>query len=232
MNRQFPGYFYAFLLALLAMLLYVAGCSVATRAPQQPHVGYGGPDKALSVTTVAFVGDTLTYGWLQSVQAQHPSWINDTTNTAETTASMMARFQTVLDQHPDALVLTAGQGDVIQSDEDGAWLPPCGDIGTCSNIAAMVAQAHAAGIYVILGTTPLVYEPEFQEEEDVNLLDQQLDAQYAAGGFPGANALVDYENSFPPEFADDGNLDDPTAIASLEAASMKAIEACGCGGVR
>jgi hypothetical protein len=59
----------------------------------QPSTTASGQKDLRHDPRVVFIGDETTHGWLASgVLAQHPMWIDKSSTTLETSASMLARF--------------------------------------------------------------------------------------------------------------------------------------------
>lgn len=126
------------------VLTLVSGCS--TQFQPAPH----GPQKDLQHDpVVVFMGDEITHNWLASgVLEQHPMWVDKSSTTLETSASMLARFQAdVLDQKPDVVHILCCQGDMDAPGEDCSQTT-----SVCGNVDQMVLQATAAGLKVVIGS--------------------------------------------------------------------------------
>ncbi len=195
---------------LLPLILTLAtGCSTQFN-PAQPHLA----QKNLQHDPrVVFIGDETTHGWLASgVLAQHPMWIDKSSTTLETSASMLARFQTdVIDQHPDVVHILAGQGDMDGGAAECAGDPP-GNV--CGNVDQMQQMATTAGIRVVIGSiTPwgdgplaMRIDPNygFRGEDiadyDVNLI------SYLQPSYLSSVAVADYHGALaiPGTNGDDG----------------------------
>jgi lysophospholipase L1-like esterase len=95
-----------------------------------------------------FIGDSITQFWGGFVNFPADQWTNQGIS-GEICGDMLARFQTdVIAVHPATVHILCGTNDIIHQAADAAT--------TESNISAMVAQAKAANIQVILGTvTPV-----------------------------------------------------------------------------
>ena len=126
--------------------------------------GYFALSPASDAPTVVFLGDQLTWHWMNDEMPTHPLWINAGTPggvAGETSGQMLARFQTdVIDQHPNVVNIIVGAADM----ETAGWDPPCDTSGgptvrTCSNLSQMAHMAVSAGITVLIGTTPLIGTP-------------------------------------------------------------------------
>jgi acyl-CoA thioesterase I len=101
---------------------------------------------------VVFIGDYITYEWA-SAFAANPNWINQGDPAPFTgSAAALARFQSdVVSLHPAVVHIMVGAFDAAYvSDESALFDFP----GFVSNLDAMVKEAKAANIKVILGTTP------------------------------------------------------------------------------
>jgi hypothetical protein len=109
---------------------------------------------------VVFIGDWITYNWT-SAFAANPNWINkgqlgDTYEGVGMAASVLARFQSdVVSLHPAIVHILIGQGDAdgYFSDEGQTGQAP----GFLTNLEAIVQEAKAANIQVVLGTEPVVF---------------------------------------------------------------------------
>jgi hypothetical protein len=113
---------------------------------------------------VVFIGDWVTYYW-DAAFATHPNWINkglpgDTTGGFGTAAEVLARFQSdVVSLHPSVVHILIGQGDAnrMTAGHSSEALPEF-----LAALHAIVEEARAANIQVILGTEPPLvstYEP-------------------------------------------------------------------------
>ena len=101
---------------------------------------------------VVFIGDYITYEWASAFDA-NPNWINQGDPAPfNGSAAALARFQSdVVSLHPAAVHIMVGAFDAAYvSDESALFDFP----GFVSNLDAMVKEAKAANIKVILGTTP------------------------------------------------------------------------------
>ena len=130
-------------LCLLACLLMpvIANAQLAPNyARQQP------------APKVVFIGDYITYEWA-SAFAANPNWINQGDPTPGGNATtILARFQSdVVSLHPAIVHIMVGAWNAaFISDESALFDFPY----FVSNLDAMVKEAKAANIKVILGTTP------------------------------------------------------------------------------
>jgi lysophospholipase L1-like esterase len=103
---------------------------------------------------VVFIGDYLTANWPLPANS---NWTNlgyptpDTFQASGSSSYWLSNFQSVIDLHPDIVHILVGAEDAAIVD-DGVR-PIFGSI-FANNIESMVAQAKAANIKVILGTTP------------------------------------------------------------------------------
>jgi lysophospholipase L1-like esterase len=103
---------------------------------------------------VVFIGDYITYEWA-SAFAANPNWINQGDPVPFSgSGSALARFQSdVVSLHPAVVHIMVGAFDAaFVSDESALFVFQ----GFLSNLDAMVKEAKAANIKVILGTTPPV----------------------------------------------------------------------------
>jgi|SRR5580704_8252987 hypothetical protein len=95
------------------ILTLATGCSTMQSNPAAPH-HLDPPEEFQHDPVVVFIGDEITHGWLASgVMAKHPRWIDKSSTTLETSASMLARFETdVLDLKPNVVHIECCQGDM------------------------------------------------------------------------------------------------------------------------
>ena len=125
-------------LTQLLPLVLLAGCGTVFQAPP----------------TVVFIGDSITYNWSAFdpvAWKQHPEW-NNQGLIGQNSLQLRNRFEAdVVSQHPDEVHILTGTNDVYPG-----WVLCGGDpvFDTCGNIIAMVTQARAAGIKVVLATIP------------------------------------------------------------------------------
>jgi lysophospholipase L1-like esterase len=112
-----------------------------------------GCDKS-PLRTVIFIGDSITQNWGDG--AFGPAFVQNTNWTdkgisGQTSAQVLARFHSdVIDAHPDIVHVLVGTNDVYP----GWQLCSGNTINSCANVEAMVTEARAAGIGIILGTIP------------------------------------------------------------------------------
>lgn len=121
----------------LAMLLTLTGCGGGSSSSVIPSQTVKEPPLS---NIVAFMGDSITQFWDLSLY--------DTTNptvnfgiAGQTSVQMLARFGAVLSSGAGVVVIDAGINDLY-------WLGP--QVTNLDSIASMAAQAHAAGMRVIL----------------------------------------------------------------------------------
>ena len=133
---------------------------------------------------VVFIGDYITYEWA-SAFAANPNWINqgDSVPFGGDSASLLARFQSdVVSLHPAIVHIMVGAFDAeFVSDESALFDFPY----FLSNLDAMVKEAKAANIKVILGTSP-----------PASIIDSsylvQINAAIAAYGAANNIPVIDY----------------------------------------
>ena len=124
-------------------------------------VAFGLLSLSLSAQKVVFIGDPITYYWA-SAFAANPDWINEGNPNPDgptfaygSAASVLARFQSdVVSLHPAIVHILIGQGDAdgYNSDEGQTGQAPAFVAG----VEAIVQEAKAANIRVVLGMEPLV----------------------------------------------------------------------------
>jgi hypothetical protein len=138
------------------------------------------------------MGDSITHNWLASgVLRQHPMWIDKSSTTLETSASMLARFQSdVIEQHPDVVHILAGQGD-MDTAAAGCIGDPPGDV--CDNVDQMQQMATTVGIRVVIGSiTPW----------GDGLMAMQIDPNYGYRGQDIANFNVNLIHFLQASYVD------------------------------
>jgi len=192
---------------LLCSLFVGCGSGLKPHANLTPQ-----PDLEPGDARTVFIGDEITFGFVQAEQATHPLWINAGAlpGTDETSGQTLARFQAdVIDLHPDIAHILVGTFDVASH----GWPTPCGtnsgNTATCLNLQAMIQMATAANIKVIYGTIPpfgpgpLATELEVAEpgaSGNADLFDRNLSL---VNGFQispwSEGTLVDYQTAL---FAD------------------------------
>jgi hypothetical protein len=106
----------------------------------------------LAPPKVVFIGDYITYEWA-SAFAANPSWINQGDPAPGGNATtLLARFQSdVVSLHPAIVHIMVGAWNAAFISDQSALFDFQGFL---SNLDAMVKEAKAANIKVILGTTP------------------------------------------------------------------------------
>jgi lysophospholipase L1-like esterase len=133
-NREFA---LKCLILSLTIISIATGCSTSSLPPK-----------------VIFIGDSITQLWgdteFSQAFAENTNWIDKGVG-GQNSSQILARFQSdVIDAHPEIVHILAGTNDVYP----GWQLCRGTAINSCANIEAMVTEAQAAGIRVILGTIP------------------------------------------------------------------------------
>jgi hypothetical protein len=136
---------------------------------------------------VVFIGDYITYAW-SSAFAANPNWINQGTPVPSDGDSgpTLARFQSdVISLHPAIVHIMVGAYDsYFVSDESALYFSQ----SFISNLDAMVKEAQAANIKVILGTTPPI-------SSDSSSYVTQINAAIAGYGAVNNIPVIDYEDA-------------------------------------
>jgi lysophospholipase L1-like esterase len=136
---------------------------------------------------VVFIGDYITYEWA-SVFAANPNWINQGDSNVDEggSGSALARFQSdVVSLHPAIVHILVGAYDsYFVSDQSAIYAFQ----GFLSNLDAMVKEARAANIKVILGTTPPI-------STNVSGYVTQINAAIAAYGAAHNIPVIDYADA-------------------------------------
>ena len=147
------------------------------------------PATALAATTappkVVFIGDEITYGWT-SAFAANPNWINKgvpslTTNGEGSSSGVLARFQSdVVSLHPAVVHIMIGAADAYIVYDSGFvyYIPEF-----WANLDAMVKEARAANIKVILG----LEAQNFEFAGNLEPLNAVIAAYGAANNIPVVN---------------------------------------------
>jgi acyl-CoA thioesterase I len=133
---------------------------------------------------VVFIGDYITYEWA-SAFAANPNWINqgDQVRGSGYSASTLARFQSdVVSLHPAVVHIMVGAYDAYFVSDESALFDSQGFV---SNLDAIVKEAKAANIKVILGTTRPVSTSDSSYITQINA---------AIAGYGAANNIpvIDY----------------------------------------
>ena len=125
---------------------------------------------AIAPPKVVFIGDELTYYW-NSGFAAHPNWINQGVSGVgrlggQTSDGTLASFQSaVVSLHPAIVHIMVGANDVEYAD-DASW--PFTVPGYLSDLDAMVKEAKAANIKVVLGTEPAALSGNATLMQEIN----------------------------------------------------------------
>jgi hypothetical protein len=143
---------------LLPLTLLLTGCGGYVQPPTAlPNIK--GPQKTLTAPTVVLIGDSLMSSWLTpQVLTANPSWVAQTSpeGVEETSAEILTRFPAAVALDPQIIVLQAGTWSmgVAGPSWECNWTASQTLDNPCDDISAMVTQAQAAGIYVIVCTIP------------------------------------------------------------------------------
>jgi acyl-CoA thioesterase I len=162
---------YKLTISLFALVL--SAFASATAAPTPPP-------------KVVFIGDYITYEWA-SAFAANPNWINQGDSNPNInngdSLSALARFQSdVVNLHPAIVHILLGAYDAYAVSDQSALF----DFQRfLSNLDAMVKEAQAANIQVILGTTPPI-------STNNSLYVTQINAAIAAYGAAHNIPVIDY----------------------------------------
>jgi hypothetical protein len=136
--------------------------------------------------TVVFIGDWITYNW-SSGFAANPNWVNAgvpgiVVGGGGTSGGVLGRFQSdVVSLHPAIVHIMIGEGDaIVAGDSSFQFVIP----GFMSSLNAIVQQARAANIKVILGIEPpiLAYPYEMMPQ-----IDSVIASYAAANNIPVIN---------------------------------------------
>jgi hypothetical protein len=153
MTKSFERTLVAFALLFAALTPAVANAQVAPRfvRPRSPN--------QTPAPKVVFIGDSITYNWT-SAFAANPNWINEGSSDffEGDSGAVAARFQAdVVSLQPNIVHIMVGVVDEAQEDDAlSALTTP----DLVNNLTAMVQQAKAANIQVVLGMEPPAQSPE------------------------------------------------------------------------
>jgi hypothetical protein len=160
--------------ALFALVLSALFSATATAATTPPKV--------------VFIGDYVTYFWA-SAFAANPNWINQGSpgvayfGANSTSQGVLAAFQAdVVSLHPAIVHILIGQGDATET-HDANW--QISDPYFLSNINAMVQEAKAASIKVIMGIEPT-------NLSDNPIIMSQMNSILASYGAANSIPIVNY----------------------------------------
>jgi lysophospholipase L1-like esterase len=134
---------------------------------------------------VVFIGDPITLNWT-SAFAANPNWVNKGAPfSGGYSSEMLARFQSdVVSLHAAIVHIMAGAEDsYFVSDESALYMSQ----SFFMNLDAMVKEAKAANIKVILGTTPPI--------ANISGYVTQINAIIAAYGATNNIPVVDYADA-------------------------------------
>lgn len=158
------------------------GGSSSTPAPPAASTPAPAPTPAIPLSGVVFIGDSLMVGMMNFSP-------NDSYKSAaisgQTSVQMLARFQTdVLDKHPAAVVILAGENDVLRTPDPNT-----------DSIARMADLAQHSGAKVVICLIPPV-----EDWDPSNLI---TDPVVGRAGFARFNqALKDLAAGFGYTIAD------------------------------
>ncbi len=174
----------AFTLLLSALLPVVANAQVAPKF-NRPSI-----PKAPTSPKVVFIGDWVTYYWANAFAA-NPNWINQGVPGAGllgqgASSWTLSRFQSdVVNLHPAIVHIMVGSSDA-DNDDDAVFQSTMPSF--LSNLEAMVQQAQAANIKVILGIEPSNLSDDSLQLEQINSI---IENYGAANNIP----VIDYEGA-------------------------------------
>jgi len=185
---------------------------------------------------VVFLGDAATHNWglpanSNAFQA-NPKWNNQGLTGEQTSAQMLARFQSdVVSNHPAIVHILAGAIDIALVDD--ANRPSLVDVFE-TNIIAMVAEATHANIKVILGTIPPQLIADSVQQPQISLvfeptLIQEFNAWIESYGSANHIPVVNYHDvlcdcvgstnpgpsGYYPLMSSDGSTPSPAGYAAI-----------------
>jgi lysophospholipase L1-like esterase len=178
MNTEFRLILAAAASAALCASLSACGGGSDQQAPVTAAPPRAAPARVSGDGLVAYVGDDLvTLGCSATYNAPNPTFEQDTPNslcsavTGETSAQTLARFPTVLAQHPKVVVILTGFNDVR------TLASPSTDA-----VGEMVQEAQAQGVIVILCNLPTTkgFDPEVQAwNAQIKLISRNYGTQFS-----------------------------------------------------
>jgi hypothetical protein len=165
----------------LALALLLSAMSVIANAQAPNYVRPRNPNTETPLPKVVFIGDTYTAGWPFPAGS---NWINEgVTGIMQgglTSGGALAEFQSVVvSRHPAIVHIMVGANDAMIADNAlyGGTTPVY-----MANITAMVKEAKAANIKVILGNIASTSVPAYS-----NLAAEVMNA--ALDGYGAANGI-------------------------------------------
>jgi lysophospholipase L1-like esterase len=207
----------------------------------------GGAQKA-PPPKVVFLGDSITYNWSlpanSNVFQANPKWNNQGLTGKQTSAQMLARFQSdVVGYHPAIVHILAGSVDIsLEDDANRAFLVQEFE----SNMLAMVAEAMHANIKVILGTIPPLLIADSVQQPQISLvfeptLIQEVNAWIETYGLANNIPVINYHDilcacvgstnpgpsGYYPLMSSDGFSPSPAGYAAITPLAEIAIETLG-----
>lgn len=241
-------------------LLLIMGCGPLPVPTEKPHI----VQEAVGIhdPTVVIVGDSTVNAWLTpQVLAANPLWVAQGSPPGvveETSSEVLLRFPAAVALHPNVIVILAGVWDMAPVDEGGGYLLCTeednypSDQTACQNFIAMVQQAQAAGIYVIIGTLPPWGEGPLSDEigsdplrvGNIAVFDDWLETEWANQGvtiadfhaalsLPGEPGVDEGAGQvYVPADTDDGVSPNAAGGQAMTTVAQQAITAAKVGGAR
>jgi lysophospholipase L1-like esterase len=185
---------------------------------------------------VVFLGDATTFNWSLPANSNafqaNPKWNNQGLTGKQTSAQMLARFQSdVVSYHPAIVHILAGAIDIgLVDDANRALLIDVFE----TNMTAMVAEATHANIKVILGTIPPQLIADSVQQPQISLvfeptLIQELNAWIESYGLANHIPVVNYHDAlcacvgstnpgpsgYYPLMSSDGSTPSPAGYAAI-----------------
>ncbi len=159
----------AFALLLSAFIPVAANAQIAPNfvRPRSPNETAIQP-----AATVVLIGDWVTYYW-NNAYLTNPSWINkgvvgNSFGSEGSSSAVLARFQSdVVNLHPAVVHIMLGAVDA-NTDDDAVFQTTLPTF--LANLDAMVKEAKAANIKVILGMEPSSLSTDGEQLEQINSL--------------------------------------------------------------
>lgn len=171
-----------FLRPILSCVLLAGFTSAAVSAPT-----------TATPPNVVFIGDEITFFW-SSGFAANPNWINEGLPGfgllgGQTSATVLARFQSdVVSLHPDVVHILVGANDAADAhDADWTLKVP----GFLAALDEILAEAKAANIKVVLGTSPAALAINYSIMQQINAVIENYGAAHEITVINYGDALCD-----------------------------------------
>ncbi len=173
---------------------------------------------------VVFIGASITQYWASYANFAANNWV-DKGISGQTSTQVAARFESdVIALRPDAVHILVGTNDL-----NGTWVAQ----ETWDAFTSMIAEAHAAGIAVYIGTIPpwgdgpgaLAADPDYAERNaNVDTLNAWLKARQGVTVIDYHALLVGGNGLYNPAMTTDGIHPNAAGYAVMTPMAKMAVE--------